>query len=262
MNQLQQAVALLIRLVIRGTIFGNRRCHCRHVNRLEMGLILLVATPVIALILYMVMSRSVPFYKKAQKSWTEFLWYPEKDCQAFVSFVLFPSRKRSKNDLNKLLQSKRKRQLVWVKLTALLNPLTYAVMNLAVVAILWFGGYRVDNGGVSQGNVIALVNYMTQTLLALIVVANLVVTFTKAAASASRVNEILDTQPAVTEQTTQKIEVKQTAKRRKFCLTMYHLPTICRRIKAHCTTCPQKFIRVKRWESSAVQVQENPLLPL
>ena len=87
-------------------------------------------------------------------------------------------------------------------------------MNLAVVAILWFGGYRVDNGGVSQGNVIALVNYMTQTLLALIVVANLVVTFTKAAASASRVNEILDTQPAVTEQTTQKIEVK-TAKENK-----------------------------------------------
>ena len=98
------------------------------------------------------------------------------------------------------------------KLTALLNPLTYAVMNLAVVAILWFGGYRVDNGGVSQGNVIALVNYMTQTLLALIVVANLVVTFTKAAASASRVNEILDTQPAVTEQTTQKIEVKTDGK--------------------------------------------------
>ena len=85
------------------------------------------------------------------------------------------------------------------KLSALLNPLTYLIMNFAVIALVWFGGMRVSSGGMSQGEVIAFVNYMSQTLLALIVVANLVVTFTKAAASAARVNEVLETETSVPE---------------------------------------------------------------
>lgn len=85
------------------------------------------------------------------------------------------------------------------KISALLNPLTYVIMNLAIVAILWFGGMRVDAGALSQGQIIAFVNYMTQILLALVVVANLVILFTKASACAARVNEVLDTQPSVTE---------------------------------------------------------------
>ena len=85
------------------------------------------------------------------------------------------------------------------KLSALLNPLTYLIMNFAVIAIVWFGGMRVTSGGMTQGEVIAFVNYMSQTLLALIVVANLVVTFTKAAASAGRVNEVLEMETSVPE---------------------------------------------------------------
>ena len=85
------------------------------------------------------------------------------------------------------------------KLSALLNPLTYTIMNFAIIAIIWFGGMRVDGGSLEQGEIIALVNYMTQTLLALIVVANLVVTFTKASASAARVNEVLAPQPSVSD---------------------------------------------------------------
>ena len=85
------------------------------------------------------------------------------------------------------------------KLSALLNPLTYLIVNSAIIAIVWFGGFRVETGALTQGEVVACVNYMTQTLLALIVVANLVVTFTKAAASAGRVNEVLETVPSVQE---------------------------------------------------------------
>ena len=72
-------------------------------------------------------------------------------------------------------------------------------MNLGIVAIVWFGGYRVQEGGMTQGEIIAFVNYMTQILQALIVVANLVVIFTKASASAVRVNEVLETVPSVQE---------------------------------------------------------------
>lgn len=83
------------------------------------------------------------------------------------------------------------------KIAALLNPLTFAIMNIAIVAIIWFGGLRVNAGSLSQGQIIAFVNYMTQILLALVVVANLVVIFTKASASAARINEVLETQPAI-----------------------------------------------------------------
>ena len=211
-NQLQQAVALLIRLVIRAPFLAIGAVIAAMLIDWKLGLILLVATPVIALILYMVMSRSVPFYKKAQKKLDRISLVSREGLSGVRVIRAFSKQEEEQKRFEQAASEQTETAIGVGKLTALLNPLTYAVMNLAVVAILWFGGYRVDNGGVSQGNVIALVNYMTQTLLALIVVANLVVTFTKAAASASRVNEILETQPAVTEQTTQKIEVKTDGK--------------------------------------------------
>lgn len=211
-NQLQQAVALLIRLVIRAPFLAIGAVIAAMLIDWKLGLILLVATPVIALILYMVMSRSVPFYKKAQKKLDRISLVSREGLSGVRVIRAFSKQEEEQKRFEQAASEQTETAIGVGKLTALLNPLTYAVMNLAVVAILWFGGYRVDNGGVSQGNVIALVNYMTQTLLALIVVANLVVTFTKAAASASRVNGILDTQPAVTEQTTQKIEVKTDGK--------------------------------------------------
>ena len=211
-NQLQQAVALLIRLVIRAPFLAIGAVIAAMLIDWKLGLILLVATPVIALILYMVMSRSVPFHKKAQKKLDRISLVSREGLSGVRVIRAFSKQEEEQQRFEQAASEQTETAIGVGKLTALLNPLTYAVMNLAVVAILWFGGYRVDSGGVSQGNVIALVNYMTQTLLALIVVANLVVTFTKAAASASRVNEILDTQPAVTEQTTQKIEVKTDGK--------------------------------------------------
>ena len=211
-NQLQQAVALLIRLVIRAPFLAIGAVIAAMLIDWKLGLILLVATPVIALILYMVMSRSVPFYKKAQKKLDRISLVSREGLSGVRVIRAFSKQEEEQQRFEQAASEQTETAIGVGKLTALLNPLTYAVMNLAVVAILWFGGYRVDSGGVSQGNVIALVNYMTQTLLALIVVANLVVTFTKAADSASRVNEILDTQPAVSEQTTQKIEVKTDGK--------------------------------------------------
>ena len=78
------------------------------------------------------------------------------------------------------------------KRQALLNPFTYLIVNAGIIAIIWFGGGAVNKGALEQGQIVALVQYMTQILLALIVVANLVVIFTKASASAARVNEVLE----------------------------------------------------------------------
>ncbi|OYO76328.1 hypothetical protein CG709_15405 [Lachnotalea glycerini] len=85
------------------------------------------------------------------------------------------------------------------KLSAILNPATFAVLNIAIIAIIWFGSKRVDMGILAQGQIIAFVNYITQISLALVVVANLVVIFTKASASAARINEIFNTRPSFDE---------------------------------------------------------------
>ena len=79
----------------------------------------------------------------------------------------------------------------------MLNPATFLVMNLAVCAILWVGGLQVNAGALTQGEVMAFVNYMTQTLLSIVYVANLVVVFTKAGASAGRILEVLDCEPGI-----------------------------------------------------------------
>ena len=86
------------------------------------------------------------------------------------------------------------------KLSSVLNPVTFLVMNLGVCAILWVGGIQVNVGELTQGQVMAFVNYMTQTLTSIVYVANLVVVFTKASASASRINEVLNCVPSITDE--------------------------------------------------------------
>ena len=88
------------------------------------------------------------------------------------------------------------------KLSSILNPVTFLVMNLGVCAILWVGGIQVNVGELTQGQVMAFVNYMTQTLTSIVYVANLVVVFTKASASASRINEVLNCERASPTRTT------------------------------------------------------------
>lgn len=90
-------------------------------------------------------------------------------------------------------------QILAGKIAALLNPATYVVVNAAIIAIVWGGGFQVDEGCLTQGEVIALVNYMSQILLALVALANLIVVFTKASASAARINEVFEVLPGISD---------------------------------------------------------------
>ena len=121
----------------------------------------------------------------------------------FPYTTLFRSSKQEQNDFFVSADSLKRKSVKANALAALLNPLTYAVINIAVIAVLYFGGKTVYAGNLSQGDVIALVNYLSQILLALVVTANLAVTFTKAAASAARINQVFDTQPKITDTATE-----------------------------------------------------------
>ncbi len=198
-NQLQYAVAMLIRLVVRAPFLAVGAVVAVFLIDWQVGLIFLFSTPLIGLVLYWVMSRSVPFFRVMQKKLDRISLVSREGLSGVRVIRAFSKQEEEQARFDAAAEDQTATAIQVGKLSALLNPLTYLIVNSAIIAIVWFGGFRVETGALTQGEVVACVNYMTQTLLALIVVANLVVTFTKAAASAGRVNEVLETVPSVQE---------------------------------------------------------------
>ena len=215
-NQLQYAVAMLIRLVIRAPFLAIGAVVMALFIDLKLGLIFVVVTPLIALVLYLVMSRSVPYFRVMQKKLDRISLVSREGLSGARVVRAFSRQKHEEDRFTQAAEDQTRTAIQVGKLSALLNPLTYAIMNFGIVAIIWFGGIQVDTGTLEQGQIIAFVNYMTQTLLALIVVANLVVTFTKASASAARVNEVLETEPSVREPEGKTAEAKEGESRIEF----------------------------------------------
>ncbi|MFZ2538768.1 MAG: ABC transporter ATP-binding protein [Oscillospiraceae bacterium] len=198
-NQLQLAVAMFIRLVTRAPFLVIGAVAISLFIDIRLGSIFLIATPFIVAVLYFVMSKSVPLYKKVQKQLDSIALVTRENLVGSRVIRAF-SQQNTENEHFDEATNELKLQSVRVgKLSVLLQPMTYVIMNIAIIAIIWFGGYRVFDGALTQGQIIALVQYMTQILLALIAVAHVVVIFTKASASARRVNEIFDIKPSVTD---------------------------------------------------------------
>jgi ATP-binding cassette subfamily B protein len=198
-NQLQFAVAMLIRLVIRAPFLAVGAIVMAMLIDFQLALVFLIATPLIIFVLYLIMSRSVPYFRVMQKKLDRISLVSREGLSGARVVRAFSKQESEQRRFDAAADDQTNTAIRVGKLSALLNPLTYAIINFAVIAIVWFGGWRVNSGGMTPGEVIAFVNYMSQTLLALIVVASLVVTFTKASASAARVNEVLETVTSVPE---------------------------------------------------------------
>ncbi len=196
-NQLQTAVAMLIRLVIRAPFLVIGATVMAISIDWKMSGIFLVAMVLIALALYLIMSRSIPFFKVVQRLLDKISLITRENLEGVRVIRAFSRQETEKTRFSEACEEQSNTAIRVGKLSALLNPLTYIIVNLAIVAIIWFGGYQVDGGELTQGKLIALVNYMTQIMLAMVVVANLVVIFTRAAASAARVNEIFSVQSSI-----------------------------------------------------------------
>lgn len=196
-NQLQYAVAMLIRLVVRAPFLAIGAMVMALSLDLQLTIVLLIAMPLIVLVLYLVMTRSIPFYRVIQKKLDRISLVTRENLSGARVIRAFSKQKQERGRFAEATEDLARTSIRVGKISALLNPVTYVIMNLGIAAIIWFGGYRVEEGALTQGEIIAFVNYMTQILLALVVVANLVVTFTKAAASAGRVNEVFETEPSV-----------------------------------------------------------------
>ncbi len=198
-NQLQVAVAMLIRLVVRAPFLAIGAVVMAFTIDVKLSLIFLVIFPLIVGVLYFVMNRSIPFFRVMQKKLDKISLITRENLEGARVIRAFSKQDAELSRFTSASDDLANTSVRVGRLSALLNPLTYVIMNLGIVAILWFGGFRVDSGRLTQGEMIAFVNYMTQILQALIVVANLVVIFTKASASASRINEVLETEPSVSD---------------------------------------------------------------
>ena len=196
-NQLQLAVAMLIRLVVRAPFLVIGATVMALLLDWKLACIFFVAAPLMALVLYLVMSRSIPFYRIIQKKLDRISLITRENLSGVRDIRAFSRQEKEKERFAQASEDQMTTSIAVGRISALLNPLTSAIINLAIAAVIWFGGFRVDAGGMTQGEVIAFVNYLNQILLAMIVVANLVVIFTKAAASATRVDEVLELHPSI-----------------------------------------------------------------
>ncbi len=196
-NQLQLAVAMLIRLVVRVPFLCIGGLIMAMTINLKLSVILFITMPLFALIIYFIMSRTIPLYKTVQKKLDTLSVIIRENLSGVRVIRAFAKLDKERERFSKGNREYADTSIRVGKVSALLNPATTVIVNLGVAAILWFGGLQVYHGTMTQGEIIAYINYINMILSALIVLANLVVTFTKAAASANRVNEILETKPSV-----------------------------------------------------------------
>ena len=197
--QTQVGVAMFIRLVLRSPFLVAGALVMAVSISPKISIIFLVMAVVVSLILWLVMSRTSPYYRKIQNNLDEVSLLTRETLSGARVVRAFSNQAEEQRDFFTSADSLGKKSIKAAALSALLNPLTYAVINFSVIAVLYFGGKTVSAGNLSQGDVIALVNYLSQILLALVVTANLAVTFTKASASAARINEVFDTVPSVSQ---------------------------------------------------------------
>ncbi|MDU4726995.1 MULTISPECIES: ABC transporter ATP-binding protein [Clostridium] len=198
-NQLQVAVAMAIRLGVRAPFIILGSAIMAMFINLKLSLIFFLSIPLIVLTLYLVMGKSIPLYRVIQKKLDKISLITRENLEGVRVVRAFSKQEVEKDRFNIAALDHSNTAIKVGKLSSLLNPLTFMIMNFSIAFIVWFGGIGVNNGNFTQGEIIAFVNYMTQILLTLIVVANLVIIFTKASASATRVNEVLDTKSSIKE---------------------------------------------------------------
>ncbi len=196
-NQVQLGVAMLIRLAVRAPFLVIGATVMAVIIDAKLSLIFVAAAVGIAVVLVLIMTKSSPLYRLVQKLLDRVGLLTREGLSGSRVVRAFSRQKAQKEGFDEAADELMRASRRVGRISALLNPLVFLIVNAAIIAILWFGGDNVYTGGLEQGQIVALVNYMTQIQLALVVVANLVVIFTRAGTSAGRVAEVLKTQTSI-----------------------------------------------------------------
>lgn len=208
-NQVQLAVALGVRMLIRWPFLAVGSMVAALAIDLKLGVIFLICTPAIGLVFWLVMARCIPYYKQLQAKLDRIALICREGLSGARVVRAFVRENHERQRFAQAADDQAHVAIAVGKLSSILNPVTFLVMNLGVCAILWVGGIQVNVSELTQGQVMAFVNYMTQTLTSIVYVANLVVVFTKASASASRINEVLNCVPSITDEGNQPVALPE-----------------------------------------------------
>ncbi|WP_026887663.1 ABC transporter ATP-binding protein [Clostridium beijerinckii] len=196
-NQLQLGLAMLIRLAIRVPFLCVGGIIMAMYLDVKLSLIMYLSIPFFAFAIYLIMNKSLPLYKVVQKKLDKLSLILRENLSGVRVIRAFSRVEGEKVRFRESNEELSSTAIKVGKISALMNPVTSIIMNFALMAVIWFGGIRVNVGGMTTGQVIAYINYINMVLSALIVLASLIVTFTKAAASAARVNEVFRTEPSI-----------------------------------------------------------------
>ncbi len=196
-DRAQAGVNLVLRLFLRSPFIVVGAIAMALAIDKPLTLIFLAATPMISLVIWFVISRTIPGYRRIQAHLDGLSLIVRENLRGVRVIRAFSRQADEAGRFEEQADRMMDAEIVAGRISALSNPLTYALVNLSIMALLWFGGHRVDGGRISQGQLIALINYMTQILLALVALANLIVVFARAMASAARIEELFAVQPSV-----------------------------------------------------------------
>ncbi|MCQ2491302.1 MAG: ABC transporter ATP-binding protein/permease [Ruminococcus sp.] len=188
----QNGVNMFIRLAVRAPFLVIGAAVMAFTIDIRLSLVLITAAPLISVIIFLIMRKTVPMYRKSQQKLDRAALLTRESLDGTRVVRAFSRQNEEIEEFEEAVNDIAECSAAVGKISAILNPAAFMIMNLGIAAIVWFGGLRIDSGSLTQGELTAFTNYMTQILLALVVLANLIVIFTKAFASANRISEVFE----------------------------------------------------------------------
>ena len=199
-NQVQNGINMFLRLFLRSPFVVFGAMVIAFTVDAKAAIPFVIVIPALAVVVFAILLITMPLYKNVQKQLDDVLLSTRENLLGIRVVRAFNRQESEMESFGKKSSQLFFRQIHVGKISALLNPVTYVIINLGIIAILWSGGNQVYLGRLTQGQVIALINYMSQIMVELIKLANLIILLSKAIASLNRVNNIFDMQPSIKEE--------------------------------------------------------------
>ena len=199
-NQVQNGVNLTLRLLLRSPFIVFGAMIMAFTIDIKAAMVFVVAIPLLSIVVFLIMYFSIPLYKKVQSGLDRVLMLTRENLTGARVIRAFNKEQDEIESFEEENHGLTKLQMFVGRISALMNPVTYIIINGAIAALIYIGAIRVDSGAITQGEVVALVNYMSQILVELVKMANLIITVTKALACAKRIENVFDIESGIVEE--------------------------------------------------------------
>lgn len=196
-NQVQSGVNMVLRLFLRSPFIVFGAMIMAFTVNVKAAFVFAVTIPLLSVVVFSVMLASIPLFKKVQSGLDQVLGHTRENLEGARVIRAFNKEEDEAREFNASNEFLTNMQLVVGRISTLMNPLTYIIINCAIIAVIWVGGKQVYGGIITQGEVVALVNYMSQILVELVKLANLIILINKAIACGNRIEEVLETKSSI-----------------------------------------------------------------